>query len=231
VPAFTTAIVVGFFSAVGMFGVSLFVPLVYQGELGLSASASGKLVTPMMLGMLVGSVTTGQLISRLTSYRFIGTAGVALQALGMWLLTQVSPGTAESDVVRDIVLIGVGTGFAMPLYQNALMSAVPVSVIGVASSQLQFWRQMGATASLALLGTILSHGLSTAGVGVDTELGGATVPLAARAAISAALHDAFLVATGLIVIAFVASLFMRDVPLRGHADREGAQAPASSFAD
>ncbi|MEA2661936.1 MAG: hypothetical protein QOH08_1508, partial [Chloroflexota bacterium] len=54
VPAFTTAIVVGFFSAVGMFGVSLFVPLVYQGVLGLSASASGKLVTPMMLGMLVG---------------------------------------------------------------------------------------------------------------------------------------------------------------------------------
>jgi EmrB/QacA subfamily drug resistance transporter len=231
VPAFTTAIVVGFFSAVGMFGVSLFVPLVYQGELGLSASASGKLVTPMMLGMLVGSVTTGQLISRLTSYRFIGTGGVALQAAGMWLLTQVSPGTTESDVVRDIVLIGVGTGFAMPLYQNALMSAVPISVVGVASSQLQFWRQMGATASLALLGTILSHRLASTGVGVDTELGGATVPLAARAAISGALHDAFLVATVLIVIAFVASLFMRDVPLRGHADREGARAPAGSFAD
>jgi hypothetical protein len=225
VPAFTTAIVVGFFSAVGMFGVSLFVPLVYQGELGLSASASGKLVTPMMLGMLVGSVTTGQLISRLTTYRFIGTGGVALQAIGMWLLTQVAPGSAETDVVRDIVLIGVGTGFAMPLYQNALMSAVPISVVGVASSQLQFWRQMGATASLAL------HRLATTGVGVDTELGGATVPLAARAAISGALHDAFLVATALIVIAFVASLFMRDVPLRGHSDREGAQVAATSFAD
>jgi hypothetical protein len=156
---------------------------------------------------------------------------VALQAIGMWLLTQVAPGSAEIDVVRDIVLIGVGTGFAMPLYQNALMSAVPVSVIGVASSQLQFWRQMGATASLALLGTILSHRLATTGVGVDSELGGATVPLQARDAISAALHDAFLVATVLILIALVASLFMEDVPLRGHSEREGAQAPASSFAD
>ncbi|HSW95430.1 MAG TPA: hypothetical protein VLI88_04635, partial [Patescibacteria group bacterium] len=116
-------------------------------------------------------------------------------------------------------------------YQNALMSAVPVSVIGVASSQLQFWRQMGATASLALLGTILSHRLATTGVGVDSELGGATVPLQARDAISAALHDAFLVATVLILIALVASLFMEDVPLRGHSEREGAQAPASSFAD
>jgi EmrB/QacA subfamily drug resistance transporter len=231
VPAFTTAIVVGFFSAVGMFGVSLFVPLVYQGELGLTASASGKLVTPMTLGMMVGSIATGQLISRLASYRFIGTGGVAMQAVGMWLLTQVAPGTAEADVVRDIVLIGVGTGFAMPLYQNALMSAVPMSVVGVASSQLQFWRQMGATASLALLGTILSHRIASAGLGAESELGGVAVSLAARSAISAALHDAFLVATGLILIALVASLFMRDVPLRGHMEREGAQAPATSFAD
>jgi EmrB/QacA subfamily drug resistance transporter len=231
VPAFTTAIVVGFFSAVGMFGVSLFVPLVYQGELGLTASASGKLVTPMTLGMMVGSIVTGQLISRLASYRFIGTGGVALQAVGMWLLTQVAPSTAEADVVRDIVLIGVGTGFAMPLYQNALMSAVPMAVVGVASSQLQFWRQMGATASLALLGTILSHRLASAGIGADSEVGGAAVPLAARAAISAALHDAFLVATGLILIALVASLFMRDVPLRGHDEPERIEAQAPSFAD
>src|SRR5436189_88546 len=86
VQAFSTAIAVGVFSAVGMFGVSLFVPLVYQGELGLTASASGKLVTPMMLGMLVGSVATGQLISRIERYRLIGTAGVALQAAGMFLL-------------------------------------------------------------------------------------------------------------------------------------------------
>jgi EmrB/QacA subfamily drug resistance transporter len=231
VPAFTTAIVVGFFSAVGMFGVSLFVPLVYQGELGLTASASGKLVTPMTLGMFVGSIVTGQLISRLSSYRFIGTGGVALQAAGMWLLAQVSPGSAEADVVRDIVLIGVGTGFAMPLYQNALMSAVPMGVVGVASSQLQFWRQMGATASLALLGTILSHRLASAGFGADSELGGAGVSIAARAAISGALHDAFLVATGLIGIALVASLFMRDVPLRGHNERERADLRVTSFAD
>src|SRR2546423_2210550 len=178
VGAFTTAIVVGFFSAVGMFGVSLFVPLVYQGELGLTASDSGKLVTPMTLGMFVGSVITGQLISRIESYRFIGTFGVALQAIGMWLLALVTPSSAEADGVRDIVLIGVGTGFAMPLYQNALMSAVPMSVVGVASSQLQFWRQMGATASLALLGTILSHRLASARGGGGGGIG-ITAPSAA----------------------------------------------------
>jgi hypothetical protein len=148
----------------------------------------------------------------------------------MWLLAQVAPGTAEADVVRDFVLVGAGTGFAMPLYQNALMSAVPMTVVGVASSQLQFWRQMGATASLALLGTILSHRLASSGIGADSELGGVGVPIAARVAISGALHDAFIVATGLIVIALVISLFMPDVPLRGR-ERERAEVPATSFAD
>jgi EmrB/QacA subfamily drug resistance transporter len=232
IPSFTIAILVGFFSAVGMFGVSLFVPLVYQGELGLTASASGKLVTPMTLGMLVGSVATGQLISRLSSYRLIGTGGVALQTVGMWLLAQVTPGSPEADVVRDIVLVGVGTGFAMPLYQNALMSAVPMTVVGVASSQLQFWRQMGATASLALLGTVLSHRLISQGFGGDGAIGLVAGSPATRAAIAVALHDAFVVATGLMVIALVASLFMRDVPLRGHNERDAAvPSPASSFAD
>jgi len=228
VQAFSTAIAVGVFSAVGMFGVSLFVPLVYQGELGLTASASGKLVTPMMLGMLVGSVTTGQLMSRIERYRLIGTAGVAMQAIGMLLLAQVVPTTPETDVVRDIVLVGAGTGFAMPLYQNALMSAVPMSIIGVASSQLQFWRQLGATASVAVLGTILGQHLASAGLGSDSGIGVTGATLAARGSISAALHEVFLVATALIVIAFVASLFMENVPLRGH---ESRSEPAASFAD
>jgi EmrB/QacA subfamily drug resistance transporter len=230
-PAFSIAVAVGFFSGVGMFGVTFFVPLVYQGALGLTASESGKLVSPMVLGMFVGSVATGQLISRLPSYRLIGTAGIALQAAGMGLLAQVTPATAEIDVVRDIVFMGVGTGFAMPLYQNALMSAVPMNVIGVASSQLQFWRQMGATASVSVLGTILSHRLVSAGL-TGNEVGQIAASLATRASIAAALRDAFLLGTGLIAVALVASLFMPNVPLRGHAPRELApEAAATSFAD
>jgi preprotein translocase subunit SecG len=106
-----------------------------------------------------------------------------------------------------------------------------MAVVGVASSQLQFWRQMGATASLALLGTILSQRLVSAGLGGDSGIGLSATSVATRASVSAALHDAFVVATGLILVALVASLFMRDVPLRGHEPRELAQAGATSFAD
>jgi phage tail sheath gpL-like len=122
----------------------------------------------------------------------------------------------------------------MPLYQNALMSAVPMSVIGVASSQLQFWRQMGATASVAILGTVLSHRLVSAGLS-GNEIGQAVTSLATRASVAAALDDAFRVGAAFIVVALVASLFMPDVPLRGHAPRdlpaEAAEATATSFAD
>jgi hypothetical protein len=119
----------------------------------------------------------------------------------------------------------------MPLYQNALMSAVPMNVIGVASSQLQFWRQMGATASVSVLGTILSHRLVSAGL-TGNEVGQIAASLATRASIAAALRDAFLLGTGLIAVALVASLFMPNVPLRGHAPRELApEAAATSFAD
>src|SRR5260221_593470 len=152
----------------------------------------------------------------------------------MWVIAQVAPATAHTDVVRDIVLLGDGTGFAMPLYQTALMSAVPMSVIGVASSQLQFWRQMGATASVAILGTVLSHRLVSAGLS-GNEIGQVAISLATRASVAAALDDAFRLGAGFIAIAFVATLFMPDVPLRGHAPRdvpaEAAEAAASSFAD
>ncbi len=152
-----------------------------------------------------------------------------MQAIGMLLLAQVVPTTSETDVVRDIVLIGAGTGFSMPLYQNALMSAVPMSIVGVASSQLQFWRQLGATTSIALLGTILGQHLLSAGLGSDGGLGITGGSLAARDSIAAALHEVFLVATALIGIAFVASLFMQNVPLRGH--EQSGREPVASFAD
>jgi len=89
---------------------------------------------------------------------------------------------------------------------------------------------MGATASLALLGTILSHRLVSAGAGASGDIGIVAPSVAARVAIAAALHDAFVVATALIAIALVASFFMRSVPLRGHDARDVSQ-PAASFAD
>src|SRR5207245_5429732 len=74
---FSVSMIVGFLTGFGMFGTIVFVPLIYQGVLGITATNSGQLLTPMMLGLIVASALVGQLMVRTRFYRFLGTAGIA----------------------------------------------------------------------------------------------------------------------------------------------------------
>ncbi|TME20390.1 MAG: MFS transporter, partial [Chloroflexi bacterium] len=156
---FSVSMIVGFLSGFAMFGSIVFVPLVYQGVLGVTATNSGQLLTPMMLGLIVASTLTGQVMVRIRYYRFLGTAGIAVMMLGMWLLSQVTVSTPKLEVVRDIVIVGAGLGTTFPLYLTAVQSALPRQFLGVASSQVQFWRQIGGTIGTAVLGSVLSQQL------------------------------------------------------------------------
>ena len=184
---FTVSVAVGFFSAVGMFGTILFVPLLYQGVLGLSATNSGQLLTPMMFGLIVASVVSGQVITRVKRYRFVGTVGLSTMVLGMWLLSQVRPGASGAEAVRDSVLVGLGLGMNMPLYQNAVQSAVPLSAVGVATSQVQFWRSMGGTVGAAVLGSVLAHRLPQE---IADQVGALGLPASAGSLVSGGAQSA-----------------------------------------
>jgi predicted MFS family arabinose efflux permease len=156
---FSVSMIVGFFSGFGMFGTIVFVPLIYQGVLGVTATNSGALLTPMMLGLIIASTLIGQVMVRIRYYRFLGTAGIAVMLYGMWLLSQVTTSTSRLEVVRDIVIVGAGLGSTFPLYLTAVQSALPRNFLGVASSQVQFWRQIGGTMGTAVLGSVLSQRL------------------------------------------------------------------------
>src|SRR5262249_56483934 len=99
----------------GMFGVIIFVPLLYQGVLAVSATNSGQLLTPMMLGLIVFSTLAGQVMTRFRYYRFLGTAGIVLMIAGMLLLAQRGVHTSSSRAALDIVIIGAGLGMTFPL--------------------------------------------------------------------------------------------------------------------
>jgi EmrB/QacA subfamily drug resistance transporter len=159
---FTVSILVAFFAALGLFGVILFVPLLYQGVLGVSATNSGQLLTPMMLSLLVSSTLAGQLITRVRYYRFVGTAGVALMIAGLVLLAQVGIQTSQWDVARDIVLVGLGLGLVLPLTVIVPQAAVPRELLGVVTSQATFWRNLGGAVGTAMLGTLLARRLPDA---------------------------------------------------------------------
>ena len=224
IPTFTVSVIVSFLAAVGMFGSNLFVPLVYQGLMGFSATQSGALLAPRMIAMVAASLASGQIITRITHYRFVGAFGLTLLATGLFVLSRLTTSSSETQVIIALVFIGLGFGSNMPIYQNAVMSAVPQAHIGVASSQVQFWRSLGQTMGVAVLGAVLaSHAAVTS---ASSEATGVITP-EMRPALAAGLQAAFLVATVAVALAVVASLQLREIPLRGRRTETPAQALAS----
>jgi hypothetical protein len=178
---------------------------------------------------------------RMRRYRYLGTVGAGILVVGLYLLSQVTVGTSEIEVVRDLVLIGLGVGVGMPLYLNATQSAVDARYLGVVSSQIQFWRNIGSTVGVAILGAVLSHELTQQIVAsIPPQLAGALpangnaqaifdpavmqripppVLVAIRSALASSLHDVFLIAAGVAALSVVLSLFLQEVPLRGQTVR------------
>ena len=162
IPAFTVSVTVGFITAVGMFGAIIFVPLELQGVLSASVTNSGLQLTPMMAGLILSSVAAGQIMVRVKWYRFLGTLGALVMAFGLFGLAGTTINSHQSDITKDMILIGIGLGVSFPLYINAVQSALPQKYLGVGTSQIQFWRNMGGTISSAVLGSILAQRLPIA---------------------------------------------------------------------
>lgn len=221
-PTFTVAVIVSFLAAFAMFGSNIFVPLVYQGLLGMSATQSGALLTPRMVAMVAASLLSGQVVTRVRHYRFVGAAGLVSMTFGLFLLSRVHVGSSEIDIILALIFIGIGFGSNQPIYQNAVQSAVPHEFVGVASSQVQFWRSLGQTVGVAVMGAVL-----TLRIGAQLPIGEtAVVPtsLPERIALANGLDAVFVVATAAAAIAIFVALQLREVPLRGRG-RRAAVAP------
>ena len=205
----------------------------------------------MMLAVVATSTVAGALMARMPRYRFLGTAAVATMIVGLVLLSQVDMRTSSLEVTRDIVIIGAGLGVTFPLTIAVVQAGLPQQLLGVATSQVTFWRSLGGTMGVAILGSILSGRLTgairakTAGLQLPPglRLGGqssstpqtlldpahltqvkATLPpqvvpifdqfvVAIRSALASTLHDLFLIAAVIAVVALIATVFLREVPL------------------
>jgi predicted MFS family arabinose efflux permease len=195
---FAVPALIAFFSAIGMFGAIVFVPLVYQGVLGVSASNAGQLLTPMQLAVVVTATATGVLLARVPRYRFVGTAALAVMIVGLVLLAQVGPHSSPWEVTRDIILIGAGLGVTFPLTLVVVQAGLPHQLVGVATSQITFWRSLGGTIGTAVLGAILTNHLPARPTRLD---------------LAGTLHDLFLLAAAVAVVSLIVSVFLREVPL------------------
>ena len=157
-PVVAVSIPIIFFTGFTMFGGIIFIPLYFQGVLGLSATASGSFLTPMMLGQVVGSFGSGQLLARAGGhYRRQGALGLVTMALGLALLSKITPETSYAIAIVDIVLVGFGLGVTLPLYTIAVQNAVSYNVLGAATSAVPFFRSMGGAVGLAIFGSVMTN--------------------------------------------------------------------------
>jgi EmrB/QacA subfamily drug resistance transporter len=157
-PVVAVSIPIIFFTGCIMFGGIIFIPLYFQGVLGLSATASGSFLTPMMLGQVVGSFGSGQLLARAGGhYRRQGALGLVTMALGLALLSKITPETSYAIAIVDIVLVGFGLGVTLPLYTIAVQNAVSYNVLGAATSAVPFFRSMGGAVGLAIFGSVMTN--------------------------------------------------------------------------
>ena len=156
------ALSTAFLTSAAMFGATLFIPLFVQSVLGSSATESGKILMPLTLSLLLTAIVAGQGISRTGRYRPFAIAGTASSAIGVFLLTKMDPSTSYPVLVRNVAILGVGLGAAMPVFNLAVQNAVEARVVGAATSMVQFVRSIGGALGIGVFGSVLANGFSPA---------------------------------------------------------------------
>ena len=158
---------------IAMFAAVIFMPRFYQTVRGISATASGYYIWPLLVGLMGGSIGTGLLISRLGRYKWLMTGGAVVMLVGGFLMTHLTAGVSDWELWAWMLVLGLGIGPAMAGFTVVVQNAVPMNRLGVATSTLTFLRQIGASVGLAAAGTIFSS--SFAGR-LPTNLAEAGVP-------------------------------------------------------
>ncbi len=138
-----------------MFGAMQFLPFFLQGVQGVTATNTGLILMPMMGGMMFGSVTSGQLLSRGRDLRLLTVVGGAALITAFYLLSTLEQGSAAWTTRGYMVLLGLGMGFWMPTFQLAVQNALPHRLLGTGTASVNFFRQFGATFGLAILGSLM----------------------------------------------------------------------------
>ncbi|MBE2320505.1 MFS transporter [Solirubrobacter sp. CPCC 204708] len=197
-----------------LFGITIYVPVYMQGVLGASATSSGVVLIPLTLGWVAASFTSGQLIAKTGRYRIFPLLGSTLVLAGTVLLTLLDADTSRTLASAYLVVIGVGMGLMFQTFVIATQNRVEASDLGVATAAIQFFRSMGGSVAVAVLGALL---LARLPADVDPNrftAGTAQVPDAAREALNTATHAVFVACVPLAAVILVLAWALPERPLR-----------------
>jgi EmrB/QacA subfamily drug resistance transporter len=154
-PIIRTCAICVFLLGIGMFGVIIYLPLYMQGVMAVSATESGTLMMPMMMGTVFGTAICGQALSRLGEYKKLAVLGSVLVTLGMFDFAQMTAATPRLLVVAGMIVTGLGMGCLMPVYTVAVQNVAPPAQMGAATAATIFFRSIGATVGVAAFGSLM----------------------------------------------------------------------------
>ncbi|MFE1902114.1 MFS transporter [Streptomyces gardneri] len=235
---FTVTALVGAVVGIALFGAASYLPSFLQMVEGATATESGLLMLPLMGGIVIASVVSGQLISRTGHYKIYPVIGGAVSVLGMWLLSRMDTETPRLQHSLWQAVLGTGIGLVMPVLVLAVQNSVRPADLGTATSAHNYFRQIGGSVGAAIFGTLFASRLDDAlgdrlaGVlaqGDQVSLPPAesitpqtvhTLPPALRDAYIQAYADAmpriFLYLVPVLVLGLVLAFFLKEKPLVSH---------------
>lgn len=225
---FLLSCLIGFIIGMSLFGSMTFLPLYLQVVKSSTPSQAGMQLLPLMGGLMLTSIISGRIISRIGRYRIFPIIGTLLTFVAMALLGTLKIDSPIHLLYLYIALLGFGLGMVMQVLILAVQNTVEPKQMGVATSSATLFRSIGGSIGVAAFGTIFTQVLQSKltalipeGVELPRQMGAKAVhelPVALREdylqAFGSALHSVFIISAGVVVLAFILSLLMKDVPLR-----------------
>ncbi|MDO5499778.1 MAG: DHA2 family efflux MFS transporter permease subunit [Propionibacteriaceae bacterium] len=232
---FTLSNIASFGVAMLMFGSIIYIPVYAQGVMGVNASQSGLILMPLMLGMIVMGMVAGFLVTKTGRYKEIILAGAVLMIAGYGLLLRLGHGSHPMELTAAMTVFGIGLGLAMQQYTLVVQNSARRQDLGVATSSIQFFRNVGSTVGIAIFGTVMTSTLpgaiaghlppGAAGQVGEVDAGSvldpsvlstlpAPVAEAIRMGLAEALHTTFWIGLPLGVLVLATSFFIKAIPLR-----------------
>ncbi|HSX36584.1 MAG TPA: MDR family MFS transporter [Patescibacteria group bacterium] len=227
-----------------MFGAIIFLPQYQQLVRGDSATKSGLMLLPLIVGLMTASLTSGRIISKIGRYRFFPISGTFTVTVAFWLFSHIAIDTNRIVLGVWMFVLGLGIGQVMPVLTLAVQNAVDRRDLGTATSSVVFFRTIGSSLGAAIFGAIITNRLilhihqavpGSAGTQAAKNLKGSAASLQhlpppilhdVLNAFARSFHDVFLIGIPFAAAAFIVSLFLKEAPLR--TGREPAESPSPS---
>lgn len=251
---FTVSNIAGMLLGMGMFGTIMYVPFYVQGVQGQSATVSGLVEMVMTISMVISSIVIGNLITKTGKYKRFALIGFMIMMIGLFLNSQLEIESSLTQLILQLIIVGIGLGMNMPVFQITVQNAVSHKFLGVATSAMQTFRQIGGTVGVAILGAVMGNKMASELEQVGQDSMPQTIPDVEqniaqlqdpqilmnpeelervrnslpsemtilfdqfidilKNALNVSLTGVFLVGAVIILLAFITTLFLKEIPLR-----------------